>query len=233
MEDFVHTRREEERQQRIAAFIAAGRQELREHGLDGLTLTGVAARARLSKSLIYFYFRDKEDLAFALANDAKRELLAVFRAAREPSENGRAQLEAIGRAYAAFPRERPEAWEILAHMESSLPISGKHPAASPRLQEAADLGEAVHAEVAAAIRTGQADGSLSAEGPAAEEAAILLWSFLYGYNRLRISRDEAICPFVGKTFSELFDLALAMCSAGVVAPPAELKAMSSESRPER
>ena len=207
-------RREEERGERVAAFLEAGRAELRAKGYDRLTLNGVATRARLSKSLIYFYFRNKEDLAFALANDAKRQLLEAFQRARQGQPHGRAQLEAIGRAYAAFTEEAPEAWEILGVMESALPIGGQHQ--SPSQQAAAALGEAVHREVVEAIQTGQADGSLAADGPRAESAAILLWAFHYGYQRLVKSRNEAVEPFVGAKLSDLLELAITMTTAGLL-----------------
>src|SRR5690606_13062826 len=63
---YTADRRQEEKDRRRAEIIDAAQDLYRELGWDAVTMDGVAKRARLSRALIYVYFKDKRDLHFAI-----------------------------------------------------------------------------------------------------------------------------------------------------------------------
>jgi TetR/AcrR family transcriptional regulator len=59
----------------------------------------VARSARLSRALVYVYFRDKEDLLFAIGDRAMQLLKRRFEAAAAGPGRGLQHVEAIGRVH--------------------------------------------------------------------------------------------------------------------------------------
>lgn len=185
----LEERRQEEREQRTRAFIEAGFEEIASVGVEKTTLASVAARARLSKSLIYFYFEDKDALIVSLCNRAKEALLEDFKVARANHKTGRAQVIAIGAAYLAYPQRYDAMWQVMAHVESVIPPPDPLTAPYERSNE---LGVALLAEVASAVATGREDGTICHSPETPEQVATVLWSMLYGYLRLSQVRGDDI-----------------------------------------
>ena len=79
----------------------------------------VAREARLSRGLLYIYFRDRTDLHLGLCERA----LAMLheRSSRRGEQNARGvdKLTAMGRAYVDFSRECPVYFEALARFQAS------------------------------------------------------------------------------------------------------------------
>src|ERR1700692_4147309 len=94
---YIAVRREEEKERRRAEILDAAETLYAKKGWDGLTGYQVARTARLSRALVYVYFRDKEDLLFAIGERAMRLLRDRFTAAIAAPAPGMDQGEAIGR----------------------------------------------------------------------------------------------------------------------------------------
>jgi AcrR family transcriptional regulator len=62
---------------RDAEILEATRQLLIEHGVGGLTMEGVAARAGVAKTTVYRRYRSKHELALAVLLDMVRRVVAV------------------------------------------------------------------------------------------------------------------------------------------------------------
>jgi AcrR family transcriptional regulator len=56
------------------AILAAGRDEFHEHGLGGARVDRIAERAAVDKRLIYYYFKNKDQLFQAVLEDAYRSI---------------------------------------------------------------------------------------------------------------------------------------------------------------
>jgi AcrR family transcriptional regulator len=59
---------------------------LLEHGIQKTTLDDIARRARMAKTSLYYYFRDKDDIIRAIIKKDMDELLAAMREAVEAGE---------------------------------------------------------------------------------------------------------------------------------------------------
>ncbi len=99
---YIAERREEEKERRRAEILDAAEALYREKGWDAVTVDQVARSARLSRALVYVYFRDKGELLFAIGERAMLLLRDRFIAAAGQHSVGLHKVEAIGRAYMGY-----------------------------------------------------------------------------------------------------------------------------------
>ena len=111
---YIEARRQEERDRRRTEIVDAADAVYAESGWDSVTMDQVARRARLSRALVYVYFKDKSDLHLALVERSLDVLRDRFEAARRDRANGFEQLVAIGRAYMDYSRATPHYYDACA-----------------------------------------------------------------------------------------------------------------------
>ena len=99
---YIAERRQEEKERRSDEIVEAAEELYRELGWDAVTMDSVARRARLSRALVYVYFKDKQDLHFAIAARALEVLRQRFTEATARARTGIDKVEACGRAYMAY-----------------------------------------------------------------------------------------------------------------------------------
>jgi len=92
-------------------ILDLARQMVIEHGYDGLTLRRLAEAAGYAPGTIYLYFKNRDDIARAVAGEIYRDLLATLKPAAASAPPGR-QLEALLHAYARFARDNPAAYRL-------------------------------------------------------------------------------------------------------------------------
>src|SRR5271154_1222226 len=115
---YIAERREEEKERRRAEILDAAEALYIKKGWDALTVDQVARSARLSRALVYVYFRDKEELLFAIGERAMRLLRDRFTAAAAEHTLGMDQVEAIGRAYMAYAYEFPHYFDFCSRFQA-------------------------------------------------------------------------------------------------------------------
>src|SRR5258708_6646067 len=115
---YIAARREEEKERRRAEILDAAESLYAKKGWDALTVDQVARSARLSRALVYVYFRDKEDLLFAIGERAMLLLRDRFNAAVAGTSLGMDQVDAIGRAYMGYAYEFPHYFDFCTRFQS-------------------------------------------------------------------------------------------------------------------
>jgi AcrR family transcriptional regulator len=85
---YIAERRQEEKERRSDEIVEAAVELYRELGWDAVTMDSVARRARLSRALVYVYFKDKQDLHFAIAARALEVLRQRFTEATARARTG-------------------------------------------------------------------------------------------------------------------------------------------------
>lgn len=113
----VRTRRERRKEALRGEIIAAAHQLVQEEGYDGLTIRKLAKRIGYAPMSVYSYFADKQDILYALAEDAF-ELLAK-RIEQRTSSDPLEALRAVMTEYAAFGLGNPHEYRIVFMTEKA------------------------------------------------------------------------------------------------------------------
>src|SRR5690606_7778981 len=114
---YIADRRQEEKDRRRIEIVEAAESLYQELGWDAVTMDSVAKKARLSRALVYVYFKDKRELLLAITERALVLLRARFEEARSRARTGLDQIEAMGRAYMAFGLEFQHYFDACARLE--------------------------------------------------------------------------------------------------------------------
>ena len=148
-------------------ILEAARKQLVRHGIQQVSMRKVARAIGYTATSIYYHFKNKDELIFALIDEGYELLYAMLREAQDalPAEtNGLRRIEINMRTYLAFADKHPEYYEIM-YMVYSEELA-RYPKESYRKsRRSLDLGTALLA---------QARG----EGAAIEEEAGLITSAL-------------------------------------------------------
>jgi AcrR family transcriptional regulator len=184
---YVAERREEEKERRRGEILDAGESLYAQQGWESVTIEQVARTARLSRALVYIYFRDKDDLLFGIGERGMKILYQRFAAALETPGSGRDKVDAIGRAYMGFALEFRHFFNFCSRFQSHQ-VSA---APTPNEEACHQVGEGLMDLVVQAIQIGVADGSIS---PAlAREPRLLglsLWAFTHGIVQITIAKAD-------------------------------------------
>jgi len=186
---YVAERRQEEKDRRRAEIVDAAIEVYREVGWDAVTIDQVAKRARLSRALVYVYFRDKEELHAAIVFRAFELLSSRFAEAAGRARLGIDKIEAMGRAYVAFAHELPHFFDACARFESCSPRTGEP--GSP-FTECFEAGDRVNGHVVAAIEQGQRDGSIRKDLGDPQMSSVALWGFSHGLIQIAMTKAQVL-----------------------------------------
>jgi AcrR family transcriptional regulator len=183
---YLAERREEEKERRRAEMVDAAEALYAEVGWDDVTMERVAKSARLSRALIYVYFRDKSDLLHAITERALLELRERFVAAAAAYPQGLDQVQAIGRAYVRFQQEKPYRFDACSRFHA-------HQAAGQPAEDAcAAAGDAVMEVIVKSLLQGQADGSIRKDIGNPAQVCVMLWAFTHGLIQIGINKTQEI-----------------------------------------
>ena len=204
---YIAERRQEERDRRRAEILDAAEALYAELGWDAVTMERVARRARLSRGLLYVYFRDKADLHLGLVERALDTLRERFVAAREGKDSGIDAVEAIGRAYLEFARELPHYFDACARYQARV---GPDDADSSEVA-CANAGHRVHETIVESLNQGVTDGSIRPDLGDPYVTALTLWAFTHGVIQIVATKSgqiehEGIA--VERFIDHAFDMAL-------------------------
>jgi len=202
---YIAERRGEEKERRRAEILDAAQALYLEKGWDALTVDQVARSARLSRALVYVYFRDKEELLFAIGERAMHLLRDRFVEAAARHPRGLDRIEAIGRAYMAYAYEFPHYFDFCSRFQAhSVALdSGSNEDACVH------AGDAVLATVVEAITSGIGDGSIRPDVGPPILFALTLCAFTHGLIQVAMAKGNDLARF-GVAIPELSDYALAL-----------------------
>jgi AcrR family transcriptional regulator len=115
MDALDHRRRTERGTRSRERVLSAAMAVVAERGYDGASMSGIARRAGVTKSVIYDHFASKADLHKALVVEQARALDAAVAGAVEAKagEAAEKRLRAGVDAYFRFVEDHPDAWALL------------------------------------------------------------------------------------------------------------------------
>jgi AcrR family transcriptional regulator len=186
-------RRVEEKEQRRAEIVDAAEAVYADVGWDAATIDQVARRARLSRALVYVYFKDKQDLHFAIVERALADLHHRFQEAARAPKTGIAKVEAIGRAYVQYSRETPHYFDACSQFQAYQ--AGEADADDPNEEACLSASRQVHGVLVEAIRVGLQDGTIRPDLGDPLMTAIALWGFAHGIIQIATTKAEMLAKF--------------------------------------
>jgi AcrR family transcriptional regulator len=209
--NYIAERRLEEKEARRRQIVDAAEQVAAEVEWDALTMDQVARKARLSRALVYVYFKDKFDLHCAICERALLLLGDRFEQAAARFPRGLDKVEALGRAYVAFSQEVPHYFAALARFEAHAP---QHAEAEGNEAACMAAGDRVHRIMVECIEVGIADGSVSGELGNPYLTAVTLWGFMHGIIQLGATKAGMLAAD-GIATQQLVDHALRLAGLGL------------------
>jgi TetR/AcrR family transcriptional regulator len=209
---YIAERRQEEKERRRAEILDAAETVAAAVGWDAMTMDQVARKARLSRALLYVYFKDKTDLLFGLCERALTTLTQRFAEAVARQKTGLEQLTAIGRAYVAFSQEFPVYFDVVARCEMLSP----EPDAQSNEGAALLQGDSCRGLMVDVIKVGIDDGSIRADVGDPNVVSNALWGFMHGVLQISATKANALMH-AGVTTKSLLEHALLMATRAVEA----------------
>ena len=143
-------KREQTKQANRQAILDAAREVFAEMGHDTATVRDIIRRTDLSVGAFYNYFRSREEVFEALADDGARRFRPILRACWEEARDFEGYLRAAIQAYYDFVVDEHENWE------ARRPVGERHPHINMRTPEMERVFEEVRDTFAAAIDKGGA-----------------------------------------------------------------------------
>jgi len=197
---YIAERRVEEKERRRTEILDAADGLYAEKGWESVTVDQVARSARLSRALVYVYFKDKEELLFAVGERAMRLLRDRFEAASVSSPLGVEKIEAIGRSYMTYAFEFPHYFDFVSRFHAhEMPADARTQDLKCR-----SAGDEAIGVVVRAIETGLRDGSIRPNVGEPMMLAISLWAFTHGLIQLAMAKGNDLDRF-GIGIPELSD----------------------------
>jgi len=176
----IPERKEREKEQRRNDIVDAAERVFFSKGIWTATMDDVAEAAELSKGTLYLYFKNKEELYYAINLRSLKILVRLFQEAVEQGKTGFDQVFLIGRAFYRFSQEYSQYFNILTYYEiKDVDFTDQESVARQcdmHGQDAIDL-------LIGAIRTGIQDGSIRPELDPAR-TAVMLWGLTSGIIQL-------------------------------------------------
>jgi TetR/AcrR family transcriptional regulator len=211
--NYIAERRLEEKEKRRADILDAAEGVAAEVGTDAMTMDQVARQARISRALLYVYFKDKPDLLFGVSERALMLLRARFIEAVAPHASGLDRVQAIGRAYVAFCREFPVYFDVLGRFQAHAPQLGETGGTVMACVQAATR---VHDVIVESIQLGMADGSIRRDVGDPRLVSFALYGMTHGTLQIATTK-AALLPFYGLTPDALVEQGLLMAVRALAA----------------
>jgi AcrR family transcriptional regulator len=184
----IEERQREEKEQRRRSIVDAAEAVLGRKSREEMTMSDVADEARLSRSLLYVYFEDMEDIVLAVTLRGLQSLRESFETARHEHETGLMQIRAIGEAYIRFARAEPTYFDLVARFEARTADLND---ATDRERQCVAESNRVMTAMTGAIEQGIDDGSIR-PGIDPMETAVMLWAYTHGLLQLVANRGDGL-----------------------------------------
>jgi len=182
----IEERQREEKEQRRRTIVDAAETVLGEKDRADMTMSDIAEEARLSRSLLYVYFEDMDDIVLAVTHRGFEALRRRFETAIDQHDVGLKQIRAIGDAYVRFSQEEPTYFGLMAQFESR---STEPEEATERLRMCLAESDRNLDLMAEAIQNGIDDGTIRADLDPTQ-TAVTLWSCTHGLIQMATNRGS-------------------------------------------
>jgi AcrR family transcriptional regulator len=184
----LEERKREEKEERRRTIVDAAEAVLGRTDRSAMTMADIADEARLSRSLLYVYFEDMDDIVLAVTHRGLRALRERFEAAAGGADSGLMKIRAVGEAYVAFAHEKPTYFDLVAQFEARTATPDD---ATDRERRCLAEADRVMETMTGAIQHGIDDGSIR---PTLDptRTALTLWGYTHGLIQLAANKGAGL-----------------------------------------
>jgi AcrR family transcriptional regulator len=150
------TRREKERLMHEEEIVLAAEIVFCRHGYERTSIDEIARDVKFTRRTIYQYFKNKEDLYYAVALRGFKRLSEYFSKAIRQGENGFDKFYQAGLAYYQFYKDFPGPFHLMNRIGFVKAIDS----ATPKYRELMALNEVMFRDLGTIIIEGKKDGSI-------------------------------------------------------------------------
>jgi AcrR family transcriptional regulator len=180
----VADRKEREKEEMKTKILEAAKKLFLDRGFEKTSIRNIAEEIEYSPGTIYLYFKDKNELLFALHQESFQGLIAKFMVVA-PIEDPFEQLIAMGHEYLKFAIENPELYELMFLMTAPLEA----------LECSNDIwedGRTAFNMLIALIDACKTKGCF--EGQISEDLAMMVWANVHGFASLHLRKRMSMFP---------------------------------------
>lgn len=109
----ITDRKQREKEEKRLLIIETAKRLFRENGFERVSLRNIADAIEYSPTMIYLYFKDKDELLHVLHIEGFRMLHTAFENAVANIQDAWQRLDVLGEAYLRFAIENPEYYELM------------------------------------------------------------------------------------------------------------------------
>ncbi len=159
----IKERQQREKEQRYNDIIEAAIRLFSSRGLKKVTMEEISRECEFSKGALYFYFKSKEDLAFAVMDRCYRGYIEMVDARLAGARTGLGKIEAALAGSLEFFDTRPNLVKIMGYFDYYIDYDFKASYAADPVPSASFNDQRLPEKNAGIIREGIAVGSIRKE----------------------------------------------------------------------
>ncbi|MEM9673349.1 MAG: TetR/AcrR family transcriptional regulator [Cyclobacteriaceae bacterium] len=174
----ITERKEREKQEMRTLILSTATNLFVERGYESVSMRNIAEVMEYSPATIYLYFKDKNELLYALSEEGFRKFFTYFQSL-PPQDDPLKRLQELGRIYVRFALENPVYYDLMFIMRS--PMESHHTG------ESWDLGMKSHGILTSVVKQCIENGYFHQKDP--DTVAFMVWSCVHGLVSFKI-RDR-------------------------------------------
>lgn len=109
----ITERRERERDRRCEMILKASSEIIAKEGLEHLSIRKIAAKIEYSPSIIYHYFKDKDDIINLLIRKSYQKILKAVAPSKEPAGDPVEKIKEMTRNYIYMALQMPDEYKAV------------------------------------------------------------------------------------------------------------------------
>ncbi len=209
----VQERKEREKEEMRRRIVEAATQLFVNEGYEAASIRKIAAAIEYSPGAIYLYFKDKDDILFAIQEQGFETFLATMERIAGPETHPFKRLQKLGEAYMEFAARHPELYDLMFTIRAPMR------AHKDEWSRGSSSFNFLRDTVRACVEGGYIRGANL------DALALMIWSQVHGLvalhmrSRLAMFPEEARPGLIRESARLMLDFAGA--SAGVPAPRPE------------
>lgn len=171
----IAERKEREKKEMRELILATATDLFIQRGYDSVSMRNIAEVMEYSPATIYLYFKDKNELLYALSEEGFRKFFAYFQSL-PPQDDPLQRLQELGHIYVRFALENPVYYDLMFIMRS--PMESHHTG------ESWELGMKSHGILTSVVEQCIEGGYFQNKQP--DTVAFMVWSFVHGLVSFKI-----------------------------------------------